>query len=81
MSMRGSSHVVSMSRGADSESEKNVVERFRLLSPNWFSVRRLVRLIRRLYAVGLIQIMVCFDSQTRGISITVGMIIFSIVGG
>lgn len=42
---------------------------------------RLNRLIIRLYIVGLIQIMVCFDSHTRGISIVVGIMIFSIVVG
>lgn len=69
-----------MSKGADSGSEKNIGDMFRLLSPNWFSMRRLVRLMRRLYTVELIQIMDCFDSQTRGMSIAVGIIIFSIAG-
>lgn len=81
MSIRGSSHVVSVRRGADSESEKHIGDIIKLLSLNWFSMRRLVRLISRLYAVGLIQIMVCFDSQTNGISIIVGIIIFNIAGG
>lgn len=31
--------------------------------------------------MGLIQIMVCFDNHTKGISIVVGIIIFSIVEG
>lgn len=30
--------------------------------------------------MGLIQIIVCFDSQTSGISMMVGIMIFSIVG-
>lgn len=38
-----------------------------------------MRLINRLYIVGLIQIMLFFDNQVRGISITVGIIYFSIV--
>lgn len=79
--MRGSSHIVSISSGADRASEKNSRDMFRLLSPNWFSVRRLVRLISRLYTVGLIHTRVRFDSQTRGISITVGIMVFSIAGG
>lgn len=79
--MSGRSQVVSMSRGVERESEKKAKEGFRLLSVNWFSMGRLNRLIIRLYIVGLIQIMVCFDSHTRGISIVVGIMIFSIVVG
>lgn len=60
------------------ESEKNVGEKLRLLSPNWFMSSRLVRLISRLCIVGLIQIMLFFDIQVRGISIVVGIIYFSI---
>lgn len=70
-----------MSRGVERESEKKVKEGFRLLSVNWFSIGRLRRLISRLCTVGLIQIMVCFDNHTRGISIVVGIMIFSIVVG
>lgn len=65
----------------DRESEKKVSEKLRLLSPNWFMRSRLVRLISRLWSVGLIQIMLFFDSQVRGINITVGIIYFSIVVG
>lgn len=36
ISISGRSHVVSTSKGAESESEKNSSEKFRLLSPNWF---------------------------------------------
>lgn len=36
MSISGRSHVVSTSKGAESESEKNNSEKFRLLSPGWF---------------------------------------------
>lgn len=79
--MRGRSQVVSMSRGVERESEKKSREEFRLLSVNWFSMGRLSRLISRLYTVGLIQIIVCLDSQTSGISMAVGIIIFSIVAG
>lgn len=39
---------------------------------------KLVRLISRLWAVELIQIMLFFDNQVRGISIIVGMMYFSI---
>lgn len=81
ISISGKSQVVSMSRGVERESEKNIREEFRLLSANWFSIGRLSRLIIRLYTVGLIQIMVCFDNHTRGISMAVGRIIFSIVAG
>lgn len=80
ISVSGSSHMVSISRGADRESEKNIREVFRLLSLNWFNRGRLRRLIIRLCIVGLIQIMLRFDSHTRGISMAVGTIIFSIVG-
>lgn len=81
ISMSGSNHMVNISRGADRESEKNIREVFRLLSLNWFSRGRLRRLIIRLYTVGLIQIMLRFDSHARGISIVVGIMIFSIAGG
>ena len=37
--------------------------------------------MKRLWEVELIQIMLFFDSQVRGTSITVGIISFSIVGG
>lgn len=57
-----------MSRGVERESERKTIEEFRLLSVNWFSIGRLSRLIVRLDTVGLIQIIVCFDSHTRGIS-------------
>lgn len=79
-----------MSRGVQRESEKKSTlaswyseakEEFRLLSVNWFSIGRLSRLIIRLYTVGLIQIIVCFDSHMRGTSIVVGIMIFSIVVG
>lgn len=61
MSMSGSNHVIIMSRGAYIEYEKNIGDMFRLLSLNWFSMRRLMRLMSRLYNVGLIQIIICFD--------------------
>lgn len=54
---------------------------FRLLSLNWLSRGRPIRVIIRLYAVVLIQIILFFDSQTKGMSIVVGIIIFSIVEG
>lgn len=73
--------MVNISRGADKESEKNMREVFRLLSLNWLSSGRLRRLIMRLYTVELIQIMLCFESHTRGISMIVGIIIFNIVKG
>lgn len=37
MIIRGSSHNVSISNGVDKESEKNIRERFRLLSVNWLT--------------------------------------------
>lgn len=40
-----------------------------------------MRLINRLWVVELIQIMLPFDSQVRGISIIVGIIYFSIEVG
>lgn len=48
ISIRGRSHMVKISNGADRESEKNTNEKLRLLSLNWFMRRRLVRLINRL---------------------------------
>lgn len=70
--------MVRISSGVDKESEKKINEKLRLLSLNWFMRRRLVRLISRLWSVGLIQIILFFDNQVRGISIAVGMIYFSI---
>jgi len=81
MSIRGSSHVVRTSRGADRASEKNRREKLVLLSLYWLSVERLMRLISRLYIVGLIQTILFFDNQVKGISIIEGKIIFNIVGG
>ena len=72
------SHIVRINSGVDKESEKKTSENLRLLSLNWFMRSRLVRLISRLYIVELIQIMLFFDNQVRGISITVGIIYFSI---
>lgn len=71
--------MVRISSGVDRESEKKVNEKLRLLSPNWFIRSRLVRLINKLWSVELIQIMLFFDSQVRGMSIIVGIIYFSIV--
>lgn len=81
MIISGSSHMVSINSGVDRESEKYVVERFKLLSLNWLSRGRLTRVIIRLWVVVLIQIMLFFDNHVRGMSITVGIIIFSIVRG
>lgn len=44
----GSSHMVSISNGVDSESEEYVRDRFRPLSLNWFNRGRLIRVITRL---------------------------------
>lgn len=52
--------MVKISSGVDRESEKNSSEKLRLLSPNWFMRRRLVKLIRRLCAVELTQIILFF---------------------
>lgn len=73
--------MVSIRSGVDSESEKYIKDMFKLLSLNWLSRGRPTRVIIKLYAVVLIQIMLFFDSQTKGMSIVVGIIIFSIVGG
>lgn len=81
ISIRGRSHMVKINSGVDRESEKTANEKLRLLSPNWFIRSRLVRLISRLCIVELIQIMLFFDNQVRGISIIVGMIYFSIEVG
>ena len=70
--------MVKISSGVDRESEKNSSEKLRLLSPNWFMRRRPVKLIRRLCAVELTQIILFFDNQVRGISIIVGIMYFSI---
>ena len=70
--------MVKISSGVDRESEKNSSEKLRLLSPNWIMRRRLVKLIRRLCAVELTQIILFFDNQVRGISIIVGIMYFSI---
>ena len=56
INIRGSSHMVRISRGMDKESEKKTGEKLRLLSLNWFIRSRLVRLIGRLCVVELIQI-------------------------
>lgn len=81
ISIRGRSHIVRIRRGVDRGSEKNIGEKFRLLSLNWFRRSRLVRLINRLWAVVLVQIMLFFDIQVRGISMIVGMIYFNIGEG
>lgn len=73
--------MVSIRSGVDSESEKYIKDVFKLLSLNWLSRGRPTRVIIKLYAVVLIQIMLFFDSQTKGMSIVVGIIIFSIVEG
>ena len=61
--------MVRTSRGVDSESEKNVREKLRLLSFSWFNRERLIRLIRRLCTVALIQIILCLDIHVMGSSI------------
>ena len=38
--------MVKISSGVDRESEKNSSEKLRLLSPNWFMRRRLVKQVR-----------------------------------
>ncbi len=48
MSIRGRSHVVSVSSGADKESVKNNRDRFVQLSLSWFRKSKLMRLINRL---------------------------------
>ena len=72
INIKGRSHIVRINSGMDKESEKTTNEKLRLLSLNWFMRSRIVRLISRLCIVELIQIMLFFDNQVRGISITVG---------
>lgn len=81
MIIRGSSHVVKIMSGVDSGSAKNIREKFILESVVWKSMERLIKLIRMLCVVELIQTMFFFDSHVRGISIIVGIINFSIAGG
>ena len=69
--------MVRISSGTDRESEKNNNEKLRLLSLNRF-IRRLLKLIIRLWVVELIQIIVLFDNQVRGMSIIVGITYFNI---
>ena len=52
--------MVKISSGVDRESEKNSSEKLRLLSPNWFMRRRLVKLIRRLCAVCVLEMVRTF---------------------
>lgn len=79
--IRGRSHSVSMSRGVDNASEKNIIDKFRVLSVNWLARGIHKRLIIRLCAVELIQIILGLDNHVRGTSIIVGIMIFSIVEG
>lgn len=81
MIISGSSHVVRIISGVDRGSAKNIREKFILESAVWKSMERLIRLIRMLCVVELIQIIFFFDSHVRGISMIVGIINFSIVGG
>lgn len=48
MIISGRSQVVNISRGVDSESEKNNMDRFKLLSQNWFIRGKHIMLITRL---------------------------------
>lgn len=48
MIIRGKSQVVSINKGVDSESEKNNIDRFKLLSQDWFIKGKHVMLIIRL---------------------------------
>lgn len=75
----GRSHIDSISRGVDRESEKYVKDIFRLLSLNWFNSGRPRSVIMKLWAVVLIQTKLFLDSQVSGTSMAVGKIIFSIV--
>lgn len=78
MIISGRSHTVNNSKGVDNESEKNNKDIFRLLSQERFMSGRHVTLIARLYNVELIHNILFFDNHVRGISIIVGIIIFSI---
>lgn len=48
MIIRGRSHIVSIRRGVDRESEKNTIEELRLLSLNWLRRGRHIILIAKL---------------------------------
>ena len=81
MIINGSSQAVRIRRGAERESEENSSEKLRLFSFDWFRVSRHSMLISRLWTVELIQIILFFENHVIGISIIVGIMIFSIVGG
>lgn len=81
MIISGSSQVVKIISGVDRGSAKNIREKFILESVVWKSMERLIKLIKMLCVVELIQTMFFFDSHVRGMSIIVGIISFSIAGG
>lgn len=81
MTIRGRSHIVNMSRGVDKASEKNIGDKLRLLSMNWLIRGSHRMLMVRLCIVVLIQIILGLESQISGMSIVVGIMIFSIGGG
>lgn len=75
------SHIVNMSRGVDKASEKNVVDKLRLLSINWL-IRGNHRILTiKLCIVVLIQITLGLESQISGMSIIVEIMSFSIGEG
>jgi len=81
MIISGSNQAVKIRRGAERASEENNNEKLRLFSFDWFRVNRHSILISRLWAVELIQIILFFENHVMGISMIVGIIIFSIVKG
>lgn len=76
----GSSHAVKIRRGEDRESEKKVGEKIRPLSFVWLRVKRTIKLMIRLWADGLIQIIELLENHVRGARRIVGRMIFSIGG-
>ncbi|MCP6710909.1 hypothetical protein NL489_26525, partial [Klebsiella pneumoniae] len=55
-----------MTKGEERGSEKNTVEKLELVLLCWLSVRRVIRLIMKLWEVVLIQIILFFENQVRG---------------
>ena len=80
-SMSGRSRVVKANSGADGESEKKTSEELRLLSLTWLRRSRLIQLISKLWAEGLIQIILFFDNPVSGINIIVGIMTFDVGEG
>lgn len=81
MIIRGRSHTVRFTSGDDRESEKKFVEKLWLLMSSLLRVGREISAMSKLWQEVLIHNSEFFDSQVTGMSMIVGRIIFSIVGG